>query len=831
MQKIIPKNFSFHWKKVLSLLLVLLTVLGMFPSTASASDSVPAFTSTGNFEVNVAGATGWNATSLPLPVYDSETGSKQIATVPANSDAASIAFVLLEDDGGDRVEIGLAYDDSGSLTSWEGGKVAETGWVDKESIFVNLPDVMPGIAYTDLPAEQYSSRLYRYEYIVPCLYLLAEQLAEVQKDAMSNGNTLVVYGAGDQTADIRLAKGDPAELHTYEIDGVKYQKYEVWTDASLPHDLAEWVEPFSISANSSTIDRVFSTKPYETFAEVCGMGGIQLFSSPTGGTGGLNPGSPGGKKPTRNDVAWTTDQERTFLRFTMIEFPEGVVTDLNTTDYSTWHVVGHPLNVVWGKGSIETWNAEQCRQRISWFNSNAMQYNGKGSSAPDLMGGTVYSYDATAGENQRWVTTADEFQAESGITDQQKEQMFHCNSSSWSTGWLDGDYTSMWGTEPESVTPGNPYKVYKANDAFIYLLGRLTETGGAGSGWSKEDAIEKWSSYIHDADGKLRTKYRIIVETGGVIVDPDGVRRGYTLREMMAYSLYNSEPSSVNHLIYDQSSTIRNMSRWMRQSKDQFLEYPLNSDGTTTGEELVSTNCFTEADSFVDSVSSPTQLRSTIFADRRSYGLHIFSPFNFEHDEPDQVKLEVTKSADASLDTGDGWGFTVTYTAGTPTSFTATKNGTNCKSEVTETGSGLKFKLKAGETISFEFEADSSFRCEVIEDDTSNLTNITGTGGTADMTAKKFTSSSSESKVTFTNGTTITEKKPVYLKLKKIAAADKKPLAGAVFSVYIDSSCSGTPLATMTSGSDGTAIICTLFPGPIWMGWMSLRILSTSWVD
>ncbi len=64
--------------------------------------------------------------------------------------------------------------------------------------------------------------------------------------------------------------------------------------------------------------------------------------------------------------------------------------------------------------------------------------------------------------NQRWVTTADEFQAETGITDEQKEQMFHCNSSAWSSGWRDGDYTSMWGTDAESVTPGNLYKVYKA---------------------------------------------------------------------------------------------------------------------------------------------------------------------------------------------------------------------------------------------------------------------------------------------------------------------------------------------------------------------------------
>ena len=159
---------------------------------------------------------------------------------------------------------------------------------------------------------------------------------------------------------------------------------------------------------------------------------------------------------------------------------------------------------------------------------------------------------------------SDEFQAATGITDTQKEQMFHCNSSKWSTGWVDGDYTSMWGTDPKPVTPGNLYKVYKPNDAFLYLLGRLSATS-SNSGWSKDDAIKNWSEYVHDSNGNLRTKYRVIIETGGVFVDPDGLRRAYTLREMMAYSLYNSESTTKGNLIYDQSSTIRNMAQWMRQ--------------------------------------------------------------------------------------------------------------------------------------------------------------------------------------------------------------------------------------------------------------------------
>ena len=34
----------------------------------------------------------------------------------------------------------------------------------------------------------------------------------------------------------------------------------------------------------------------------------------------------------------------------------------------------------------------------------------------------------------------------------------------------------MWGTDAEFVTPGNLYKVYKANDAFLYLLNCLSTT-------------------------------------------------------------------------------------------------------------------------------------------------------------------------------------------------------------------------------------------------------------------------------------------------------------------------------------------------------------------
>ena len=741
-----------HWKHAVSCLMTVVMMVGMLPTTAfalSASNHQAEAVSTpaGSFELTPAGTTAWNGGEEPMTVYSSQTGTAQEAEIPAGE-----SFALLEDSGGDRLTIG--YSEGG----WTGSTLEDTGWVDKADILVNLPDLLPSIAYIRMNAEtQFNSRLTRFEYVIPCPYGEAERLARLQAEAMDSGETLVVRMDG-QTVTISRAVGDPASLEEYSLDGETYQKYGKWTEKDPAEDsmssISAYQLPYNIktaySADPSITLGMFApqpTKPNQAPSNV----------TPAGDVGAYNPGSPGGQKPHTSNVAWAIDPERTFLRFTLIEFPQGVVTDLNTMDWDTWHVVGTPLNVVWSNG----WSAEQCRSDITWYNSSAMHYNGMGSNAPQLMAGTsvsngVYSYDATVGYNQRWVTTADEFQAETGITDQQKEQMFHLNSDSWSTGWLNGDYTSMWGTDPQSVTPGNLYQVYKANSAFLYLLGRLSETdnhaGGSNPGWSADEAMEKWSEYIFDESGNLRTTYRIIVETGMILRDPDGGRRAYTLRDMMAYSLYNNEASERYNLIWDQSSTTVNMAQWMRQAKTQFLEYPLDENGTPTGEELVSTNGFAECDSYVDTIQYARPIRDTIFSERNSFGLHIFSPFSFEKDEPANLSLEVTKKIGEGISSDQTWDFTVTYTSGQPNSFTATKNDADFTSQITETGSGLKFTLKGGETVHIDFDADPSFRFEVTEDDPSLLTDISGSGGTADLSGKKFISSGGASKVTITNG-------------------------------------------------------------------------------
>ena len=497
------KSIKSHWKRAVSGLLAVVMAVGMLPVSAFAADSPGGsnpYAPTGNFELNVAGATAWNGGSDPLTVYKTEGSGTKVAAIPA-----AVPFALLEDKGGDRLKVGYVADGG-----WTGSNLDGTGWVDRDSVLINLPDVLPSIVYESDGRKQFNSRLTRFEYAIPGTYALAEQLALLQQTAMASGETLVVRQSG-QTVNVSRAKGGSAQ--SYSLDGVAYTKFDAWTEyetadgslSDLSYDL-----PFSV-------DRAYSADPSVTLTRFCPRTANRAparvsANDPTGGVGAYNPGSPGGKKPTTSNVAWSTDPERTFLRFTLIEFPQGVVTDLNTNDWSTWHVVGTPLNVVWGNG----WSADDCRSKITWYNSCAMQYNGMGSGAAQLIGGTVYSYDATAGGNKNWVTTADEFQAAAGISNQEKEQMFHCNSGSWSTGWEDGDYTSMWGTDAESVTPGNIYKVYKANNAFLYLLNRLSSNEGSG-GWSEDEAMERWSEYVHDADGNLRTKYRIIVETGAFV--------------------------------------------------------------------------------------------------------------------------------------------------------------------------------------------------------------------------------------------------------------------------------------------------------------------------
>ena len=178
----------------------------------------------------MAGATAWNDGNEALTVYKTEGGSTQATTIPA-----AVPFALLEDKGGDRLKVG--YQNGG----WTGANLDGTGWVDKDSVLVNLPDILPSITYDRDSGKLFNSRLTRFEYIVPGSYALAEQLAQLQQEAMSGGETLVVRQSG-QTVSVSRAKGDPAQLLSYSLNGVTYQKYDIWTEYEAANDIGVCME-------------------------------------------------------------------------------------------------------------------------------------------------------------------------------------------------------------------------------------------------------------------------------------------------------------------------------------------------------------------------------------------------------------------------------------------------------------------------------------------------------------------------------------------------------------------------------------------------------------
>ena len=210
-----------HWKRLFAGLLTVVMAVGVLPVSGLAAEaSEPAakaqaeavYAPTGNFELNVAGTTAWVGGEEALPVYTTESGAALAASIPAGE-----PFALLEDGGGDRLKIG--YSEGG----WTGSYFTETGWVDKSYVLINLPDVLPSIAYERSDeARQYSSRLTRPEYVVPALYSFAENLAELQREAMERGETLLVRLDG-QILTVNRAVGERSSLGRDAVIHMPYQ--------------------------------------------------------------------------------------------------------------------------------------------------------------------------------------------------------------------------------------------------------------------------------------------------------------------------------------------------------------------------------------------------------------------------------------------------------------------------------------------------------------------------------------------------------------------------------------------------------------------------------
>ena len=148
----------------------------------------------GSLELPVQGAAGYTAVALRLREGNS-LNAEIIETLKAGQ-----GFQIIEENNG----------------WWKINVGGKDGWVNHSYCLINLPDVIPSIVYNndnayssklkssgyDIPnitgeqlyqAYGHNSRLNQDEYIVPVLYSMAPKICKAQQEALSEGNTLIIY--------------------------------------------------------------------------------------------------------------------------------------------------------------------------------------------------------------------------------------------------------------------------------------------------------------------------------------------------------------------------------------------------------------------------------------------------------------------------------------------------------------------------------------------------------------------------------------------------------------------------------------------------------------
>lgn len=148
------------------------------------------------FELPVQGATGYASIALKLR-NEADFSAPSSRTIEAGG-----KFVLLEEA------------DSFLKVEYEGN----VGWISKLYAMINLPDVIPSIVYRNTNAKSsvfhssseripgltgeklydslaYNERLGYEEYTMPVLFDVAKKIDEAQKNALEQGDTLILYEA------------------------------------------------------------------------------------------------------------------------------------------------------------------------------------------------------------------------------------------------------------------------------------------------------------------------------------------------------------------------------------------------------------------------------------------------------------------------------------------------------------------------------------------------------------------------------------------------------------------------------------------------------------
>ena len=124
-------------------------------------------------------------------------------------------FTVLQETGGWwQIAVEADYYEDAEQTVLAHGEL--TGWVEHKYCFVNLPDVIPSIIYDATnsysshfvscgkripdvtgrafyPSKTYNARLDKMEFMMPVLYSMARNLCAAQRNALAEGNSLILY--------------------------------------------------------------------------------------------------------------------------------------------------------------------------------------------------------------------------------------------------------------------------------------------------------------------------------------------------------------------------------------------------------------------------------------------------------------------------------------------------------------------------------------------------------------------------------------------------------------------------------------------------------------
>lgn len=148
----------------------------------------------GEFELPVNGATGF--TTLESEIFkEASTESESLGNIPGGR-----PFEILEE----------------TEDYWKIRYESQEGFIKNTYCLINLPDVVPSIAYDGIntyaskdrslgkeipgvtgeliyPGTDYNERFDQERFIIPILYPTAKKIRKIQQEALKNGETLIVY--------------------------------------------------------------------------------------------------------------------------------------------------------------------------------------------------------------------------------------------------------------------------------------------------------------------------------------------------------------------------------------------------------------------------------------------------------------------------------------------------------------------------------------------------------------------------------------------------------------------------------------------------------------